>query len=115
MGLRDIKVPKMKFKKMKMDVMEELNEIDYEKLEKKNLKKKCIKNFTLVDTDIKSYVIIAISRVYVSAFTNFIIRYQKSWRAVRYNFGLCALLALSYVCRSYHERSVKNRRQKCSE
>ena len=41
MGLRDIKVPKMKFKKMKMDVMEELNEIDYEKLEKKNLKKKC--------------------------------------------------------------------------
>lgn len=40
MGLRDIKVPKMKFKKMKMDVMEELNEIDYEKLEKKNLKKK---------------------------------------------------------------------------
>lgn len=30
MGLRDIKVPKMKFKKMKMDVMEELNEIDYE-------------------------------------------------------------------------------------
>ena len=39
MGLRDIKVPKMKFKKMKMDVMEELNEIDYEKLEKKNSKK----------------------------------------------------------------------------
>ena len=34
MGLRDIKVPKMKFKKMKMDVMEELNEIDYEKLYK---------------------------------------------------------------------------------
>ena len=40
MGLRDIKIPKMKFKKMKMDVMENLNEIDYEKLEKKNLKKK---------------------------------------------------------------------------
>ena len=40
MGLRDIKVPKMKFKKMKMDVMEELDNIDYEKLEKKNLKKK---------------------------------------------------------------------------
>lgn len=40
MGLRDIKVPKMKFKKMKMNVMDELNEIDYEKLEKKNLKKK---------------------------------------------------------------------------
>lgn len=40
MGLRDIKVPKMKFKKMKMEVMEELDKIDYEKLEKKNLKKK---------------------------------------------------------------------------
>ena len=40
MGLRDIKVPKMKFKKMKMNVMEELDKIDYEKLEKKNLKKK---------------------------------------------------------------------------
>ena len=40
MGLRDIKIPKMKFKKMKLDVVEELNEIDYEKLEKKNLKKK---------------------------------------------------------------------------
>lgn len=40
MGLRDIKIPKMKFKKMKMNVMENLNEIDYEKLEKKNLKKK---------------------------------------------------------------------------
>ena len=39
MGLRDIKIPKMKFKKMKLDVVEELNEIDYEKLEKKNLKK----------------------------------------------------------------------------
>ncbi len=40
MGLRDIKVPKMKFKKMKMDVIDELEQIDYEKLEKKNLKKK---------------------------------------------------------------------------
>ena len=40
MGLRDIKVPKMKFKKMAETEMEELNEIDYEKLEKKNLKKK---------------------------------------------------------------------------
>lgn len=40
MGLRDLKVPKMKFKKMKMDVMGELDKIDYEKLEKKNLKKK---------------------------------------------------------------------------
>ncbi len=69
----------------------------------------------LADNDIKSYAIITISRVYVSAFTNFIIRFQRSWRAVRYNFGLCALLALPYVCRSYHERRVKNRRQKCSE
>ena len=40
MGLIDFKVPKMKFKKMKMDIMEELNKIDYEKLEKKNLKRK---------------------------------------------------------------------------
>ena len=40
MGLRDLKIPKMKFKKMKMDVMDELDNIDYEKLEKKNLKKK---------------------------------------------------------------------------
>lgn len=40
MGLRDIKVPKMKFKKMKMEVIEELDKIDYEKLEKKNSKKK---------------------------------------------------------------------------
>ncbi len=40
MGLRDIKVPKMKFKKMKMNMVDELNEIDYEKIEKKNFKKK---------------------------------------------------------------------------
>lgn len=40
MGLIDFKVPKMKFKKMKMNVIEELNDIDYEKLEKKNSKKK---------------------------------------------------------------------------
>lgn len=40
MGLIDIKVPKMKFKKMKMNIMEELHKIDYEKLEKKSLKKK---------------------------------------------------------------------------
>ena len=32
MSLRDFKIPKMKFKKMKMDVMEELKEIDYEKI-----------------------------------------------------------------------------------
>ena len=41
MGLRDIKVPKMKFKKMKMDnVMDELENIDYEKIKNKNLKQK---------------------------------------------------------------------------
>ena len=40
MWILDIKVPKMKFKKMKMNMVDELNEIDYEKLEKKNLKKK---------------------------------------------------------------------------
>ena len=40
MGLRDLKIPKMKFKKMKMDIMGELEKIDYEKIEKKNLKKK---------------------------------------------------------------------------
>ena len=41
MGLRDIKVPKMKFKKMKMDnVMDELENIDYEKIKNKNIKQK---------------------------------------------------------------------------
>ncbi len=40
MGLSDIKIPKMKFKKIKLNMVEELDEIDYEKLEKKNLKKK---------------------------------------------------------------------------
>ena len=41
MGLRDLKVPKMKFKKMKMEnVAEELDKIDYEKMEKKNIKKR---------------------------------------------------------------------------
>ena len=40
MGLRDIKVPKIKFKKMKINLVDELSNIDYEKLEKKNLKKK---------------------------------------------------------------------------
>ncbi len=40
MDLSNIKIPKMKFKKMKMNMVEELNEIDYEKIEKKNLKKK---------------------------------------------------------------------------
>ena len=37
MGLRDLKIPKMKFKKMKMNV-DELNNIDYEKIEKKKTK-----------------------------------------------------------------------------
>lgn len=32
MGLRDIKVPKMKFRKMKMNMVEELHNIDYGKL-----------------------------------------------------------------------------------
>ncbi len=40
MGLRDLKIPKMKFKKMKMNVTEELQGIDYEKLENKNIKKR---------------------------------------------------------------------------
>ena len=41
MGLRDLKIPKMKFKKMKMEnVAEELDKIDYEKMEKKNIKKR---------------------------------------------------------------------------
>lgn len=40
MSLRDFKIPKMKFNKMKMDVIDELDTIDYEKLEKKNSKKK---------------------------------------------------------------------------
>ena len=39
MGLRDLKIPKMKFKKMKMNV-EELEKIDYEKIENKNIKKR---------------------------------------------------------------------------
>ena len=40
MGLRDLKIPKMKFKKMKMNVADELDKIDYEKIEKKNVKKR---------------------------------------------------------------------------
>ena len=41
MGLRDLKIPKMKFKKMKMDnAVEELDKIDYEKIGKKNIKKR---------------------------------------------------------------------------
>lgn len=40
MGLRDLKIPKMKFKKMKMNVEEEFDKIDYEKLQKKSVKKR---------------------------------------------------------------------------
>ena len=42
MGLRDIKIPKFKFKKMKinMDMLKELSNIDFEKAQKKILKKK---------------------------------------------------------------------------
>ena len=41
MGLRDFKIPKMKFNKIKMnDAVDELDKIDYEKLEKKNVKKR---------------------------------------------------------------------------
>lgn len=38
MGIRDLKIPKMKFKKMKMNIEEEFDKIDYEKLEKHNSK-----------------------------------------------------------------------------
>ena len=41
MSLRDLKIPKFKFKKMKMN-LEELDKIDYEKLEKKEHKKRTI-------------------------------------------------------------------------
>ena len=40
MSIIDFKMPKIKFNKMKMDVMNELEEIDYEKLQKKNTKQK---------------------------------------------------------------------------
>lgn len=40
MGLRDIKIPKMKFKKMKIDMLKELNKIELDKVENKILKKK---------------------------------------------------------------------------
>ena len=39
MSLRNFKIPKFKFKKMKMN-LEELEKIDYEKLEKKDHKKR---------------------------------------------------------------------------
>lgn len=40
MGIRDFKIPKMKFKKMKIrtDMLEELDEFDFDSLEKKNIK-----------------------------------------------------------------------------
>lgn len=40
MSIIDFKMPKIKFKKMKMDVVNELENIDYEKLQKKNSKQK---------------------------------------------------------------------------
>jgi len=40
MSIIDFKLPKFKFKKMKMDVTRELENIDYEKIQKKNLKQK---------------------------------------------------------------------------
>ncbi len=41
MGLRDFKIPKMKFKKIKMkNIAEELESINYEKLEKNLIKKR---------------------------------------------------------------------------
>lgn len=41
MGLRNLKIPKMKFKKMEMNV-EELEKIDYKMIENKNIKKRTI-------------------------------------------------------------------------
>ncbi len=40
MSIIDFKIPKLKFKKMKINSMEELGEIDYEKLQRKNTKQK---------------------------------------------------------------------------
>ena len=40
MGLRDFKMPKLKFKKMKINIPEEIENIDYEKEAKKNQKKR---------------------------------------------------------------------------
>ncbi|MCI8641216.1 MAG: AMP-binding protein [Clostridia bacterium] len=40
MSIIDFKMPKIKFKKMKMDVVNELENIDYEKIQKKNSKQK---------------------------------------------------------------------------
>lgn len=40
MGIREFKIPKMKFKKMKIrtDMLEEFDELDFEHMEKKNVK-----------------------------------------------------------------------------
>ena len=40
MSIVDFKMPKIKFKKMKINLTEELEKIDYEKLQKKNIKQK---------------------------------------------------------------------------
>lgn len=40
MSIIDFKMPKIKFKKMKMDIVNELENIDYEKIQKKNSKQK---------------------------------------------------------------------------
>jgi hypothetical protein len=40
MGLRDFKMPKLKFKKMKINIPEEIENIDYEKMAKKDKKKR---------------------------------------------------------------------------
>ena len=40
MSIIDFKMPKIKFKNMKMNVEEELNNIDYEKIQRKNSKEK---------------------------------------------------------------------------
>ena len=40
MSIIDFKLPKFKFKKMKMNVVDELENIDYEKLQRKNLKQR---------------------------------------------------------------------------
>ena len=40
MGLRDFKMPKLKFKKMKINIPEEIENIDYEKMAKKEKKKR---------------------------------------------------------------------------
>ncbi len=52
MGIRDFNIPKMKFKKMKLhtDMLEELNEFDFDSIEKKN-----IRNRTTPYEDVSDY------------------------------------------------------------